>query len=65
MVSNQTYFKLTNKLCSFNFEFMLFYVWTDQQAPNSNIPLHLRADVCKYRPEVGKIKFLKNPQKIM
>ena len=21
----------------------------------------LRADVCKYRPEVGKIKFLKNP----
>ena len=25
----------------------------------------LRADVCKYRPEVGKIKFLKNPQKIM
>ena len=27
--------------------------------------LVLRADVCKYRPEVGKIKFLKNPQKIM
>ena len=25
----------------------------------------LRADVCKYRPEVGKINFLKNPQKIM
>ena len=25
----------------------------------------LRADVCKYRPEVGKIKFLKNPKKIM
>ena len=25
----------------------------------------LRADVCKYRPEVGKIKFLKNPLKIM
>ena len=25
----------------------------------------LRADVCKYRPEVGKIKFLKNPPKIM
>ena len=25
----------------------------------------LRADVCKYRPEVGKMKFLKNPQKIM
>ena len=25
----------------------------------------LRADVCKYRPEVGKIKFLKNPTKIM
>ena len=23
----------------------------------------LRADVCKYRPEVGKIKFLKNPPK--
>ena len=23
------------------------------------------ADVCKYRPEVGKIKFLKNPKKIM
>ena len=26
---------------------------------------HLRADVCKYRPEVGKTKFLKNPKKIM
>ena len=26
---------------------------------------YLRADVCKYRPEVGKIKFLKNPPKIM
>ena len=26
---------------------------------------HLRADVCKYRPEVGKIKFLKNPKKIV
>ena len=25
----------------------------------------LRADVCKYRPEVGKIKFLKNLKKIM
>ena len=25
----------------------------------------LRADVCKYRPEVGKIIFLKNPKKIM
>ena len=25
----------------------------------------LRADVWKYRPEVEKIKFLKNPQKIM
>ena len=25
----------------------------------------LRADVCKYRPEIGKIKFLKNPPKIM
>ena len=25
----------------------------------------LRADVCKYRPEVEKIQFLKNPQKIM
>ena len=25
----------------------------------------LRADVCKYRPEVGKIKFLKNSPKIM
>ena len=25
----------------------------------------LRADVCKYRPEVGKIKFLRNPKKIM
>ena len=24
---------------------------------------HLRADVCKFRPEVGKIKFLKNPKK--
>ena len=24
----------------------------------------LRADVCKYRPEVGKMIFLKNPQKI-
>ena len=23
----------------------------------------LRADVCKYRPEVGKTKFLKNPPK--
>ena len=23
----------------------------------------LRADLCKYRPEVGKIKFLKNPKK--
>ena len=23
----------------------------------------LRADVCKYRPEAGKIKFLKNPPK--
>ena len=41
MVSNQTYFKLTNKLRIFNFEFMLFYVCTDQQAPNSNIPLYL------------------------
>ena len=41
MVSNQTCFKLTNKLCSFNFEFMLFYVSTDQQAPNSNISRHL------------------------
>ena len=27
--------------------------------------LTLRADVCKYRPEVGKIKLLKNLQKIM
>ena len=27
--------------------------------------LLLRADVCKYRPEVGKIKFFKNPKKIM
>ena len=25
----------------------------------------LRADVCKYRPEMGKIKFLKNPPKIL
>ena len=25
----------------------------------------LRADVRKYRPEVGKIKFSKNPKKIM
>ena len=25
----------------------------------------LRADVCKYRPELGKMKFLKNPKKIM
>ena len=25
----------------------------------------LRADVCKYRPEVGKMNFSKNPQKIM
>ena len=25
----------------------------------------LRADVCKYRPELGKIQFLKNPKKIM
>ena len=25
----------------------------------------LRADVCKYRPEVGKMKLLKNPKKIM
>ena len=25
----------------------------------------LRADVCKYRPEVGKIKFLKNLKKFM
>ena len=25
----------------------------------------LRADVCKYRPEVGKIKFLKNPPQNM
>ena len=25
----------------------------------------LRADVCKYRPGVGKIKFLKKPKKIM
>ena len=24
----------------------------------------LRADVCKYRPEVGKMKFLKNPPKL-
>ena len=27
--------------------------------------LALRADVCKYRPEVGKTKFLKKPKKIM
>ena len=26
---------------------------------------YLRVDVCKYRPEIGKIKFLKNPPKIM
>ena len=26
---------------------------------------YLRADVCKYRPEMGKIEFLKNPKKIM
>ena len=25
----------------------------------------LRADVCKYRPEVGKMNFSKNPPKIM
>ena len=25
----------------------------------------LRADVCKYRPEMGKINFSKNPKKIM
>ena len=24
-----------------------------------------RTGVCKYRPEVGKIKFLKNPKQIM
>ena len=29
------------------------------------VQLILRADVCKYRPEVGKINFLKNPPKIM
>ena len=29
------------------------------QAPNN-----LRADVCKYRPGVGKIKISKNPKKI-
>ena len=27
--------------------------------------IYLRADVCKYRPEVGKPKFLKKAQKIM
>ena len=26
---------------------------------------YLRADVCKYRPELGKMNFLKNPKKIM
>ena len=26
---------------------------------------YLRADVCKYRPEVGKMTVLKNPKKIM
>ena len=29
------------------------------------VEMYLRADVCKYRPEVGKMNFLKNPQKIM
>ena len=32
---------------------------------SSNFKRPLRADVCKYRPEVGKLIFLKNPQKIM
>ena len=26
---------------------------------------YLRADVCKYRPEVGNMIFLKNPKKIL
>ena len=30
-----------------------------------SLKANLRADVCKYRPEVRKIKFLKKPQKIM
>ena len=34
-------------------------------SPFSSAVLTLRADVCKYRPEVGKMNFLKNPKKIM
>jgi len=43
-------------------------VWTEvnfSQHLNFTNPHVLRAGVCRYRPEVGKIKFLKNPQKIM
>ena len=32
-------------------------------ATSDSLLLHLRANVSKYRPEVGKIKFLENPPK--
>ena len=32
---------------------------------NFSKPIALRADVSKYRPEVGKTKFLRKPPKIM
>ena len=68
LVSNfQLYRFLTIFICATTFRFFIYYSKSleEERLDRSKFREYLRADVCKYRPEVGKIKFLKNPQKIM